>query len=75
MRRLPTGLGAGEGRNQAGYRFACWLVRDLALDDADALRGLAEWNVAQRTPMPGGKLAALIGDAHAYGTRSIGSAA
>lgn len=75
MRRLPTGLGAGEGRNHAGYRFACWLVRDMALDDADALRWLAEWNGWQRTPMPDGKLAALVSDAHAYGSRSVGSAA
>ncbi|HEY0780093.1 MAG TPA: hypothetical protein VGD56_19160 [Gemmatirosa sp.] len=74
MRRLPTGLGAGEGRNHAGFRFACWLVRDMALDDADARAWLTRWNAQQRTPMSSAKVAALVSDAHAYGSRGVGTA-
>lgn len=75
MAKLPAGLAGGEGRNNAGYLFACFMVNDLGLPDADALGWLAEWNATHRTPMSEGKLRDLIGDAHRYGKHARGSAA
>jgi hypothetical protein len=75
MAKLPTRLHAGEGRNDAGYLFACFLVRDLALPDSVALGWLAEWNRGHATPMSETKLTSLVSEAHAYGTHSYGSAA
>ena len=74
MTRLPLGLSAGQGRNHAGYRFACWLVRDMGIADGDALAYLAEWNRGHRTPMSTAKLEALLGDAHTYGQHATGAA-
>lgn len=72
--KLPSGLGAGEGRNNAGYWLACFCVRDLALSDDVALAWLAEWNASNRTPMNATKLRSLIGEAHEYGQHAYGAA-
>jgi hypothetical protein len=75
MAKLPVGLRAGEGRNDAGFLFACLLVRNLMLPDHEALGWLAEWNRWHATPMTDAKLASLISDAHEYGSQPYGSAA
>jgi hypothetical protein len=41
MARLPN-LGEGQGRDDVAYRFGCWLVRDLALSDSEALTWLTD---------------------------------
>jgi putative DNA primase/helicase len=71
---LRTGLGAGEGRNQDGYKLACFCVRDLQLSEKDAVAYLAEWNGTHRTPMSTSKLESLVAEAKEYGTHSFGAA-
>ena len=57
------------------FLFACLLVRNLMLSDAEALGWLTEWNRGHATPMAEGKLASLVTDAHEYGSQPYGSAA
>ncbi len=72
LARVPR-RAAGQNRNEAGYIFACFLVRDLELSDADALPWLEQWNAGNAPPYPDTKLRALLVEAHQYGRRPIGS--
>lgn len=66
----------GEGdRDNTAYDVACWLVRDFALSDADAMRWLVAWNAGNAPPLPERALAEKLQSAHKYGKRAIGSAA
>jgi hypothetical protein len=71
LRRLPN-LGEGQGRDDVAFRFAAWLVRDLALDDAIALDWLTLWDAGNRPPKGRERLAKIIENAHAYGQRPVG---
>src|SRR5262245_39515668 len=64
--RLPR-LSAGQGRHLVGYAFACWLIRDLALADGDALPWLRRWDAVNAPPLGADVLAELLAYAHAYG--------
>lgn len=71
--KLPVGLRKGTGRNDVGFRLACFLVRDLSLSDSDALRGLRVWNYSNTDGLSDEKMTSLIADAKAYGDHAYGS--
>src|SRR5262249_36473977 len=72
LTKLPN-LGEGQGRDDVAYNFACFLVRDLCLDDVKALRWLRGWDRGNTPPKGDERLAEIIASAHAYGQRAYGS--
>jgi hypothetical protein len=71
LRHLPH-LGEGQGRDDVGFRFACWLARDLALPD-DVTRGwLRLWNAGNNPPKSEAEITKWIANAHAYGRNQYG---
>jgi hypothetical protein len=71
LRRLPN-LGAGQGRDDVGYQFACFLVRDLALGDEVAREWLRLWDDGNRPPKGAAEISKWINSARQYGQRPIG---
>jgi hypothetical protein len=72
MTKLPSGLGEGQHRDDFAFQFACFLARDLALSDADALGWLAEWDARQAVPKGEARLRQILDNAKKYGHRPIG---
>jgi hypothetical protein len=72
LARLPN-LGEGQGRDDVGYQFAAFLVRDLAISDDVALDWLCLWDAGNSPPKGRARLAEIIASAHAYGRRAYGS--
>jgi hypothetical protein len=72
LRQLPN-LGAGQGRDDVGYHFACWLVRDLALPDDVARGWLRLWDSSNHPPKGEDEINKWIRNAHAYGRAEYGS--
>jgi hypothetical protein len=72
MARLPH-LGEGQGRDDVAYHFACWLTRDLALDDARALQWLARWDAGNRPPKGPDRLVEILESARRYGRKPVGA--
>jgi hypothetical protein len=70
--KLPH-LGVGQGRDDVAYGFACWLVRDLNLSDAEALPWLEQWDVGNTPPKGRERLTEILKSAHTYGQRAYGS--
>jgi hypothetical protein len=71
-RRLPN-AGEGGGRDDIAFRFAAFLVRDLALDDDDALEWLDRWDAGNRPPKGRDCLAEIIKNARKYGQHQVGA--
>jgi hypothetical protein len=72
LARLPN-LGEGQGRDDVAYHFACWLVRDLRLPDAEALAWLGKWDRGNRPPKGPDRLREVLAGAHRYGRNAYGS--
>ncbi len=72
MARLPAGLGEGQHRDDYAFGFACFLARDLALQEADALTWLTEWDQRQAVPKGDDRLREILDNAKKYGRRPIG---
>jgi hypothetical protein len=72
MARLPN-LAEGQGRDDVAFNAACWLVRDMALADDEALVWLERWDMANNPPKGRERLAEILGDAHTYGRHAYGS--
>jgi hypothetical protein len=72
LRRLPN-LAEGQGRDDVAFRFAAFLVRDLALADSTALDWLKRWDAGNSPPKGAERLAAILKNAHAYGQHAAGS--
>ena len=70
--KLPN-LGEGQGRDDVAFRFGCFLVRDLALSDAEALPWLEEWDQANGPPKGSERCREILVNARRYGQRSYGS--
>jgi hypothetical protein len=71
MSQLPN-LGEAQGRDDVGYRFACFLVRDLQIPDDDALMWLRTWD-SNNNPAKGEECCKKwIASAHTYGSREYG---
>jgi hypothetical protein len=73
LAKLPAGLGEGQGRDDQGYSFAAFLLRDLGLSDADALLWLVEWDARNAVAKGSDCLLKLIASAHAYGKHAYRS--
>jgi hypothetical protein len=71
--RTLDNRGAGEGRDDIGYTFAAWLLRDMQLPDAEARPWLREWDGGNRPPKGEAEIEKWIRDAHQYGQRPYGS--
>jgi hypothetical protein len=74
LKKLPVGLGEGQHRDDYGFRFAAFLVRDLNLSDAEALPWMQEWDSRNAIPKGTDRLGELLKSARAYGHRAYGSA-
>jgi len=72
LAKLPTGLGEGQQRDCHAFRFACFLVRDLAQSDAVALAWLLRWDALQAVSKGERRLAEIIANARKYGQHAIG---
>lgn len=70
--RLPN-KSAGQGRDDVAYHFACFLVRDLDLPDAEALAWLSGWDAANQPPKGEKRLQEIITSAHQYGRSAYGA--
>jgi hypothetical protein len=70
--RCPN-LNEGQGRDDVAYGLACWLARDLALPDDEALTWLEQWDAGNRPPKGGDRLQQILVNAREYGQRSQGS--
>jgi hypothetical protein len=71
MRRLPN-LGEGQGRDDVGYKFACFLIRDLALPEDTAREWLRLWDNANNPPKGEAEIGKWIASARKYGQRPVG---
>ncbi|HEX5269465.1 MAG TPA: hypothetical protein VFW33_03210, partial [Gemmataceae bacterium] len=71
MRLLPN-AGEGGGRDDIAFRFAAFLVRDLALADDAALNWLCLWDEGNRPPKGRECLAEILRNARQYGQRPVG---
>jgi hypothetical protein len=67
LAKLPVGLGEGQHRDDHGFRFAAFLVRDLGLSDAEALGWMKIWDRRNGVPKGSARLSELIVGAHTYG--------
>src|SRR5262249_33576558 len=72
LAKLPN-LSEGQGSDDVAYGFAAFLVRDLALPDADALPWLEEWGGGNRPPKGRERLQEILANAQSYGQRAYGS--
>jgi hypothetical protein len=71
MRKLPN-LGEGQCRDDVGYHFACWLVRDMALSEDVARQWLALWDRDNRPPKGAECIEKWIRNARRYGQHAEG---
>jgi hypothetical protein len=72
-RSLPR-LGEGQGRDDVGYRFACYLVRDVAVSDEVARAWLKLWDDKNTPPKGSAAIDKWISSAHLYGRNEYGCA-
>jgi len=71
IRRMPVSV-AGQGGSDDAFAVANALVRGFALDDADALNIMREWNAGCVPPWPEADLRHKIKDARANGKKPFG---
>jgi hypothetical protein len=71
-RRLPH-LAEGQGRDDVAYRFAAFLVRDVAVSDDVALEWLSLWDAGNRPPKGESRLREILASAHRYGRHAYGT--
>jgi hypothetical protein len=69
--RIPR-LSTGQGRSKAAFGLASFLVRDLALSNADALPWLLSWDSGNAPPLGEDALQDSIRCAREYGAKPIG---
>jgi hypothetical protein len=69
--RLPN-RGEGQGRDDIGFRLACWLVRDLALTDEQAHPWLQLWDSRNTPPKGEAEISKWLANARQYGRHEFG---
>jgi hypothetical protein len=74
LAKLPIGLGEGMRRDDYGFIFAAFLVRDLGLSDAEALPWLEEWDRRNAVAKGPDCLRKLLASARAYGRHAYRTA-
>jgi hypothetical protein len=72
MACLPH-LGQGQGRDDVGYRFAAYLIRDLALPRDVAFDFLCRWDAGNHPPKGKDAIDRWLTNADQYGRRAVGS--
>ncbi|HRU07653.1 MAG TPA: primase C-terminal domain-containing protein, partial [Candidatus Brocadiia bacterium] len=60
------------GRNAAGFRVACLLLRDFGLSEGDAWALLATWNARNAPPLDERELRAVLQSARKHGRHETG---
>ena len=70
--KLPN-RGEGQGRDDVAFQYLAFLVRDLAMSDADALGYAGEWDSGNCPPKGEARLREILGNVHAYGQRAYGA--
>jgi putative DNA primase/helicase len=73
MRRLPTGLGVKQHRDDIAYSFGAWLTRDMGLTDEAAISWLVQWDRGNSPPKGEDCLRAILANVHLYATHAVGS--
>jgi hypothetical protein len=73
LARLPH-LGEGQGRDDVGYRFAAFLLRDLALPRDLASDWLSRWDAGNHPPKGKAAIDRWLANAARYGRRAVGPA-
>lgn len=71
LRSVPPAV-AGERGDAHTFRVCCRVVRGFALDDAEALTALAEWNERCAPPWSVEELASKVRNAKLYGRELVG---
>jgi hypothetical protein len=71
MSKLPH-RSEGQGRDDVAFGFAAFLVKDMALADAEALDWLARWDAGNSPPKGDARLKEVLANAHLYGRRAVG---
>jgi hypothetical protein len=72
--KLPWGIPEGAGRNNAAYKLAAWLTRDMGLDEQAAFDWVAAWNARACTPpLRPRELRAVVKSAVRHGRRPVGA--
>jgi hypothetical protein len=66
LARVPHGLADGQGRNDAAYRLACFLVRDVGLSPADAAPVVARWDACNVPPLGEARCCEILTNAMKY---------
>ena len=69
LRKLPS-LRDGDGRNQAAYRLASFVLNDCDGGAADAMAALHVWNGRNIEPLGDARLASILSNAQRYGAAS-----
>jgi hypothetical protein len=72
MGRQQRELVEGQGRDNAAYIHACFLVKDYALPDEEALRLLNAWDQDNQPPLGEAVLREKMANAHRYGQDAYG---
>jgi len=67
-------VGDGQGRNNSAFRAACFLIRDLGLDEAVAMAELAVWNSRNTPPLDAGEMQQIVMNAAQYAQHAPGAA-
>jgi hypothetical protein len=69
--KVPN-LGTGQGRDDNGYRLACWLRRDMQLCDDEARPWLEMWDGGNSPPKGDKEISKWLANAMHYGQRPVG---
>jgi hypothetical protein len=72
IRNCCPNLGEGQGRDDVGYRLSAFLVHDLALSDAEALKWLTLWDRGNSPSKGEARLLKIMSNARRYGRRNVG---
>ncbi len=70
--KMPAGKTSGQGRNDDGYRLACFCLNDKGLNDQAALTALELWNDRNAVPKSRAELEVLVRNARVYGRKGGG---
>jgi hypothetical protein len=70
--KLPN-KSEGQGRDDVAYGFLAFMVRDLALSDAEALNFADEWDAHNSPPKGRERLAQILASVHVYGQHAYGA--
>lgn len=65
--KLPAGKGEGQHRDDDGYTFACFLKREMDLDDSEAMPWMEEWDSRNGVPKGPEELQKLLTNGKKYG--------